>query len=390
LARGGGAAMSVTRGALSEGDIRSLIKGAAPEARAAAAEKLCATLAGSTLSESERAIAHDILRVMAHDVAELVRRAVAVTLRQSDLLPRDVAMHLASDVAAIALPVLSFSPAFTDDDLMEVVRLGGPVRQLAIARRPKLSSRVTEVIAELGEEPAVHAACANPGAEFSEGGYQAVLARFERSERVLAAIAYRNALPLSIADKLIELLTGELRAQLIERYRLAEGPAETLADLARERAVVDLVDEAGRAADLKPFVTHLADQKRLTPSLLLRAAAHGHMSFLEWAVAELASVPHHRTWLMIHDAGPLGLRAIYERAGLPARLYGAFRAAVDTYHALEAEGLVGDKDRFQRQMLERFLSRPHAIAREDLDYLLEKMDRLSEHADATAPLKAIA
>ena len=62
------------------------------------------------------------------------------------------------------------------------------------------------------------------------------------------------------------------------------------------------------------------------------------MALFEHGMAELAGTPHHRTWLMIHDAGPLGLRAIYERAGLPPRLFPAFRAGVDTCRQLQAEG----------------------------------------------------
>ncbi|MET0295089.1 MAG: DUF2336 domain-containing protein [Phenylobacterium sp.] len=373
--------MSAIRAGLTEGDIRSLLKGANPNERAAAAEKLCRVVAKAELNDSERAVAQDILRVMAHDLAETVRRALVTTLKESDVLPRDVALQLAGDIADIALPILSFSPVFTDEDLLEVVRVGGPVRQLAIARRPTLSPTVTDLLAEVGEEPAVHAACANPGATFSEHGLSAVVERFERSERVLAAVAYRHALPLSVAEQLIGLLTGEVRAQLVDRFAVSEPAAALLAGATRERATVDLVDEAGAIADLKPFVAKLAEQKRLTASLLLRALAHGHMAFFEWAVAELSSVPHHRSWLMIHDAGALGLRAIYERAGLPARLYDAFRAGVDTFHALQAEGVVRDRDGFQRQMLERFLSRPHPMSREDVDYLLEKMDRLCAWRD---------
>jgi len=80
---------------------------------------------------------------------------------------------------------------------------------------------------------------------------------------------------------------------------------------------------------------------------------------------------------MIHDAGPLGLRAIYERSGLPARLYPAFRAAVDTYHSVEFDGGPRDRERFQERMLQRFLTQPELAAREDVDYLLERMDQVS-------------
>ena len=101
------------------------------------------------------------------------------------------------------------------------------------------------------------------------------------------------------------------------------------------------------------------------------------MAFFEHGVAELAGVPHHRTWLMIHDAGPLGLKAICERAGLPSRLYSAFRAGVDAFHGLEFDGRAHDRERFQEHMIQRFLTSSHIVSREDNDYLLERMDRSS-------------
>jgi uncharacterized protein (DUF2336 family) len=85
---------------------------------------------------------------------------------------------------------------------------------------------------------------------------------------------------------------------------------------------------------------------------------------------------------MIHDAGPLGLKAIYERAGLPSRLFPAFRSGVDTFHALNADGAARDKERFQERMLQRFLTQPQQAPKEDVDYLIEKMDRLTSEARA--------
>ncbi|CAN7284552.1 DUF2336 domain-containing protein [Phenylobacterium sp. LjRoot219] len=370
--------MATTRSALTQDDIRVLVKGATPDERAAAAHKLCRTIETESLSDADRTLAGEILRIMAADAAELVRRALAVTLKKSPLLPRDVALKLARDVEGVALPLLSFSPVFTDEDLAEIVRLGGPVRQVAIAKRPKLSPQVADALAELGAERAVVTACANDAVQFSERGLQTVVERFETSERVLAAVAYRQTLPLAITERLIQLVSDEVREHLINRYAVAPETALQLALDSAERASVDLVDQAGRAADMKAFVAHLVESQRLSASLLLRGLVNGNMTFFEWGIAELAGVPHHRTWLMIHDAGPLGLRAIYERAGLPARLYPAFRLAVDTFHSVEFDGGAHDKERFQEKMLQRFLTQPQPAAREDVDYLLEKMDQVSD------------
>ena len=376
--------MATTRSALTEEDIRTLVKGATADERAIAARKLCRSIDTGALSEADRESAAEILRIMAADAAELVRKAIVETLHASIDVPRDVALRLARDVESIALPMLNFSPVFTDADLMEIVRLGGSARQLAIAKRPTLSRKVTDALAQHGSERAVAAACANDNADFGEGGLQTAIGRFERSERVLAAMAYRAVLPISVSERLVSLVSDRVRAHLISHHALAPEVALQIAFGAAERATVDLVDQAGRSADIRGFVVHLNHGKRLTASLLLRGLAHGHMTFFEWGVAELAGVPHHRTWLMIHDAGPLGLRAIYERAGLPARLFPAFRAAVDTFHAMEFDGGHRDVERFQERMLQRFLSQPQSAAREDVDYLLDKMDQLSRRARAEA------
>jgi uncharacterized protein (DUF2336 family) len=376
--------MATTRSALTDEDIRTLVKGATPDERALAARKLCTTMDRAPLSDDDRTLAADILRVMAADVAELVRKAIAETLQASNVVPRDVAVKLARDVESVCLPLLANSPAFSDDDLAEIVRLGGPVRQVAIAKRPEISRRVTDSLAEHGGERALATACANPGADFAETALKRVVDRFEQSERVLAAVAYRQVLPLSITERLIGLVTDQVRDHLVTHHAVTAEAALTIATGVAERATVDLVDQAGKTADVRGFVTHLNAERRLTASLLLRGLAHGHMNFFEHGVAELAGVPHHRTWLMIHDAGQLGLRAIYERAGLPARLFPAFRAAVDTFHSMEFDGGPRDRERFQERMLQRFLTQPDTAAREDVDYLLERMDRAAVVAKATA------
>jgi uncharacterized protein (DUF2336 family) len=381
--------MATTRAALTESDIRTLVKGATADERAVAAHRLCRHIDRADLTEEERVEAQQILRIMAADAADLVRRALAVTLKSSPLIPRDVANKLARDIESIALPVLNFSPAFSDDDLAEIVRLGGPVRQVAVAKRPKLSQQVTGAIVDFGVEEAVNTACANEDADFSTRSLEKAVERFERSEKVLASIAFRNALPLSVTERLVGLVSDQVREHLMNHHAVSPETALAVALGARERATMDLVDQAGRAADTKAFTAYLHKMGRLTPSLMLRALAHGHMTFFEWAVSELAGVPHHRTWLMIHDAGELGLRAIYERAGLPARLLPAFRAGVDAFHSVEFDGADHDRPRFQRRMLERFLTQPLTASRDDVDYLLDKLDRMSV-SDVPAAMSAAA
>jgi hypothetical protein len=78
----------------------------------------------------------------------------------------------------------------------------------------------------------------------------------------------------------------------------------------------------------------------------------------------------------VHDAGPLGLKTIYERAGLPNALFPAFRVAVDVARDLRHEGLDQDSDRFSRTVIERVLTRAEAAPEDDAEYLLEQITKL--------------
>jgi uncharacterized protein (DUF2336 family) len=382
--------MTTTRTALTDADIDSLMRGATVDERAAAAQKLCLKMDEAGLDDEETEIAREILRVMASDAAELVRRALAVTLRASTILPRDIALKLAGDVDSVATPVLTYSPAFSEQDLIEIIQVAGPVRQIAIAKRSSLPETITTALVEHGAEVAVRAACANDNAMFAETSLQKAISRFASSQDLLAAVAYRRVLPLSVVERLVSIVGDKVRDHLVNHHALSPELAVQVAASVRERATIDLVDQAGRTADVEHLTQHLSAQGRLTPSLLLRALVHGHMSFFEWGLATLAKVPHHRTWLMIHDAGPLGLKAIYDRAALPARLYSAFRVGVDTFHSMEFEGSARDQARFQERMLERFLTQPTGAPREDVEYLLDKMDRTPRTRRSAGKPKALA
>ncbi len=371
-------AIAAMRAKLTESDIQRLAKDNDDDDRAIAAHKICRVIDRAPLSRVERQSAIEIMQVMAGDAAELVRRALAVTLQNSPHLPREIAVKLASDLDSIAMPILSSSPALTDDDLIDVVRSGVAVRQMAVAGRKKVSSKVVQVIASEGREPAVAVAAANNGAVFSEDSFSITLERFGKNAKITDGLIARDSLPVHVAEKLVSLVSDEALKRLAKRHELPPQLAVELAEGARERATIDLVDQAGRAADMQRFVQQLHLNGRLTPSLIVRGLCLGHVRFVEWSLAELAGVPHARAWLLVHDAGTLGLRAIFERAGLPSRLYPVFRAGIDMVHEMDFDDGHLDRERFARRLIERVLTRFQGLPKEELDYLLARLDNLSD------------
>jgi uncharacterized protein (DUF2336 family) len=367
--------MNPGRSVLTEEDVFALVRGESEFERAAAAHKICVRIESRPLTPDERRAAQDILRLMASDAAEAVRRAMAVTLKASPLLPREIALKLARDVETVAVPVLNYSPAFTDADLAELVRGGSGVKQVAVAYRPALGEAAADALAEYGVEEALKIACANDNAAFSETALQRVVERFPSSEGVQLAVAYRESLPITVAERLARLVSEAVHDHLVRHHGVGQSTASALTDEALDQVTVDLADDAGRTEDVAAFAEHLHRSGRLTPSLLLRALAQGPYELLRargGRAGGRAAPPHLDD---DHDAGPLGLRAIYERAGLPARLFPAFRAGVDTYKSVEQEGVPHDQDRFRERVIQRFLTQHQGASREDLEYLLDKLDQ---------------
>jgi uncharacterized protein (DUF2336 family) len=266
------------------------------------------------------------------------------------------------------------------------VRVAGTIldvtaaKQAAIANRDALSITITEIISEHGAVEAVRALSANRGAEWTDKAYDDALRRFGRDEIVQAGLIKRDFIPTHIAEKMVSLVSGQLFDILVNRHELPAQLAIDLAASARERATIDLVEQAGRTNDLPRFVSQLNLNGRLSNSLIMRALCCGQMRFVEHALAELSGVAHQRIWLMIHDAGPLGLQAVFDRAGLPRKMLPAFKAAVTVFHDTQHDGGPNDRARFRARMIERVLTQFQAIPKDDLDYLLDKLDYYSEMA----------
>ncbi len=367
------------RPSLTPGDVERLLHTPSAETRAETAAGIADYFDRDALSPQERQLAMEIFRLLVRDAAVLVRESLARHLESCPHVPHDVARALADDVESVAVPVLEHSEALTDADLIEIV--GGHVaaKQEAVARRDTVSSAVSEAVVATGNEGAVARLVDNAGAVLTETTLQKVLDTFPESERVKAPMVYRRFLPATVAERLVHMLSDTLQAQLAARHTLPEGLAEDVVLHARERATVGLAEGAGDA-QMADMLAQMHANGRLTASIVLRAECMGDMRFFEAAMAELADVPLRNTWLLIHDSGPLGLRNLYQRAGLPPAYLPAARAAVAVMRETELDGEPHDRERYSRRVIERILTQYGDLGvtfeESDLEYLLDRMRQL--------------
>jgi uncharacterized protein (DUF2336 family) len=106
----------------------------------------------------------------------------------------------------------------------------------------------------------------------------------------------------------------------------------------------------------------------------------GDLAFFEAALAELSGVSLKNSRTLIHDPGQLGLKRLYDKAGLPSAQFTAVRAAIDATRETEYDGGENDRERYSRRIIERILTQYGDLGVEfeadDLEYLLNKMSDL--------------
>ena len=364
---------------LTSKDVAELLADPSAGARAETAAKLASEFRQGTLTESERSMAEDIFRIMVKDAELRVRLALAQNLKENPGVPHDVALTLARDVESVALPVLRFSEVLTDEDLIEIVRGQGVAKQVAIASRPSVTEAVASALVDTGNEDVVTELVANEGAVISEETLQKVVTDFGDREPVQDAMVHRPKLPLTVSERLVTMVSENMKEELAKRHELPGDLATDLILQSRERAVLSLSGGSGDD-DLKKLVGQLRENGRLTPSIVLRSLCMGDLNFFEAAVAELAGVTLANARQLIQDSGTLGLQAIYEQTGLPPSHFPAVCAAIAVAGETEYDGGENDRERYSRRMLERILTQYGDLGVEfdsdDLEYLLTKMGQL--------------
>ncbi len=376
-------------GNLSQEDVARLMTDPSPENRAATAEKVAQQFGGGELSEAEGKLAEEIFQIMVKDAETRVREALAKNLQSAPNLPHGLANSLARDISdTVALPIIKFSEVLTDEDLVEIVRTQPETRQVAVAERPAVSEAVADAIVEHGGEDAVVSLVSNENATISDSALAQVVDKHGDVERVQKPLVHRDRLPVSVAEKLVSKISDELKTYLVAHHDLPEQLAADIILQTRERATIGLVSSGASEDDLISLVSQLRSSGRLTPSIILRSLCVGDLPFFEVAVAMLADVPVTNARILIHDEGDLGLKSLYDRAGLPRQLYVAFRSAVDLNIDAEAERTDDDPEVIMRRMLERVLTVPNGEAEsfgdEDVEYLLAKFNQFEKGPADTA------
>ena len=369
---------------LKQSDVELLMADSSADTRAITATKVARQFTDGTLSQAELEIASEILRRLVQDAAVRVRKALSEHLKECPTVPYDVALSLARDVEAVALPMLEFSEVLTDQDLIDIVRSSGQAQQETIARRRTVSTEVSDALAETKNEEVVANLVGNVDAEISEGALNKILDAFPKSDTVHGLMVARSRLPVALTERLVGMVSYRLRQHLVAQQDVRAQTVTNIIQQSRERATLDLLLTDADSEELVRMVERLYGNGRLQPSLLLRALCAGGFEFFEAAIAMLARVPPVSAQALVRDPGPLGLKSICQKANISPLWLPAFRAAVEVARETGWADDEASRAKYSRQAIERVLGRYHHFRVHSLDDLVGRLSQQSGRAGTGA------
>jgi uncharacterized protein (DUF2336 family) len=355
------------------------LRHALPGDRAEATSALARAYLHSDLSPDDLAAAEGAMIMLLDDPSPLVRRALSDVFASSQKAPAVVVRALAGDQPEVATPILERSPLLLDADLVDLVAVGHPECQMAIASRSLLPRSVGAAVAEVGCAQACLGLLENPAAEITVMSVDRIVERFGHLASIRENLLARDDLPAATRQAVLTKLSQALAGFVAARRWLDEDHAQYAAREACEKATVSLAAETAYD-EVGALVAHLRESGQLTTGLILRAVLSGNIVFFEEALGELSGLPLDRVSSYVHDKNISAFRALYSKAGLPHGAYPAFREAITAMRDGALLGEQGGAARLKRRMVEQVLARCAADMTCDIEPVLTLLRRYAVEA----------
>lgn len=350
-------------------DVEQLLSDDSLVSRTQLLEKITTGYNDSLFKGRERDIAEQIFRLLMKDVVTKVRELLAERLKRSEQAPRDIILHLAHDVESVATPVLTHSPVLSDADLVSIVEKsqGEDMGKLvAITKRGKLSSRVSEALVDTRYSPVMTSLLANEGATIGERSLSAIVDEFASDQEVIEALVKKPGLPITLVERMISQVGSAVAERLRKEYNLEAQEVDRGSTLAREDFMVRLLGHELTQKEMEELVTQMAAADRLTPSIIITALCRGQLLFFSVALAHFAGIPVVNAVKLISDRGEHGFNGLYQRSGLPESMMDAVRLLLRAVQDMEEDPSIPGSMLYANRLAEKVIL---AAGKKQIDYL---------------------
>jgi len=357
---------------LSMEDVNRLLSEHGSQSRLNISDKISDHYTKGVFNKRELAIAEQIFRILLRDTEVGLRASLSKQLKDSPMVPRDIAQTISKDVESVSLPFIQHSTVLNDFDLLDLIRDGEGLGKLtAIAKRKHVSPQISDALVDSGHETVITELVKNDGATIGEQSVARIMEEHGQSEDVLNALVERKDLPITFVERMIATVSDSLATTLRQRYQITQQQVDTESERTREVATLRLVDNQTSPIEIEKLVNQLHAFGRLKPSILLGALCRGNILFFETALGRLAGIPVRNARALVADRGDLGFRALYAKVGMPESLFDAARLTLRTVlDMIESSPEQPGTPKFAHRLQERLLAEPESGETENLSYML--------------------
>lgn len=277
---------------------------------------------------SEMALFDQVLGQLAGEMEVAVRAELSGRLSVRRDAPTGVLRRLASDQIEVASPVLS-GGALSDSDLLAVARSQGQDHLQAISRRRSLSSALSDVIVERGDEETLSVLIGNEGADLSREAQERLVDKAENSPRLQEGLVNRRSLPIDLLNEIYFVAEARIREQIMARNASID-PAELERALESGRKRLAAQDGALPAdyAQAEADVKRMAAKDELGPRTLAALLRGRQTTRFLIALAHLANVDFHTARRIVERRELDALAVICKAAGFEASLFLTFAVLI--------------------------------------------------------------
>ena len=240
---------------------------------------------------SEMELFDSVLGPLASEMEEAVRAELSLRFASADQAPAALLQGLASDSIAVAAPILSGSKLLSEDALLKLAQTQGQEHLRALSARPDLSSKISDIVVDRGDDETLGALLENQSAVLSREAQETVVDRAAANPELHSAVVNRRCLPPDLLNEMYFVVEGRLRETILAR-NAAMDPVFLDAALAKGRRKM-----AERDGTLPPdyaaaeaHVQRLISTHAMGPSTLAGFLRQGERSRFLIALAELAEI----------------------------------------------------------------------------------------------------
>ncbi len=342
---------------LTHQDVERLLADDAPDSRIAVLDRISKHYSTNAFNLREREIAEQIFRLLMKDAIVTVREMLAQRIQHDPSIPHDIALHLAQDMESVAVPVLMHSEVLSDADLVTLVQSSEELTKLlAVSRRQRLSSTVSDVLVDSNITQVISSVLENEGAEISHQAFKKIVDDYHREPEIMQHLVNREALPLIVVERVMSLASDVVVGQLKKKYQLSGTQLQENTTALREDVLLYLVSNAVPEAEMQALVAKLHVDNKLTPSLMMTALCRGLLLFFTIAMAHLAGISTDAAKKLVADKGGLGFQRFYEKARMPESMRLAAQLVLRAVQKLDGGEAIPGSMLYASHLAEQVLS----------------------------------